>query len=167
MVQIVNNTIYCANSGDCRAIMSRKGAVIELNNQHKPDRLRERERIFRYGGTIKKNGNGPYRLYNPERKYGVGGLAVSRGFGDIALKGWGLIYEPEILTFDIDYGSDFIVMGSDGFFEFFSPEQVVSFTYKLLRNRSLNLAEELVQEAMRKWVGFNETDDISCVVILF
>lgn len=38
------------------------------------------------GGIIKKNGSGPYRVYNPHRKYGVGGLSVSRGFGDNALK---------------------------------------------------------------------------------
>ena len=38
LVQIIENKIYCANSGDCRAIMSKKGAAIELNNQHKPDK---------------------------------------------------------------------------------------------------------------------------------
>jgi serine/threonine protein phosphatase PrpC len=44
------------------------------------------------------------------------------------------------MKFEIDYGTDFIVLGSDGFFEFFSPSDVVSYTYKLLRKGSINLA---------------------------
>lgn len=101
--------------------MGKKRSAIELNVQHKPDRVKERERIFRMGGEIRKNPNGPYRIYNPDRKVGPGsgGLAVSRGFGDAALKKWGLIHEPDITKYKLDSQIDFLILGSDGFFEFF------------------------------------------------
>ena len=120
------------------------------------------------GGEIRKNGKGPYRLYNPERKPGSGGLAVSRGFGDLSLRKMGLIYEPDVTKFKIDGQTDFVVMGSDGFFEFFSVDEVVSCTYELLKKSPPgNIAEELVEEARKRWRGYAETDDISCVVVIF
>ena len=94
LVWTMKNNLYCANAGDCRAILSKRGEVVEISNQHRPDKPKERERIFRLGGEIKKTPGGPYRLYNPEKKYGVGGLSVSRGFGDTSLRGWGLIHRP-------------------------------------------------------------------------
>ena len=85
------------------------------------------------GGEIRKNPNGPYRLYNPAKRSGLGsgGLAVSRGFGDTALNKWGLIYEPEITKFRIDNQCDYLVLGSDGFFEFFPVDEVVKCIYDL------------------------------------
>jgi len=34
---IVDNDIYCANSGDSRCVLSTKGEVFEMSHDHKPD----------------------------------------------------------------------------------------------------------------------------------
>lgn len=49
----MSNKIYCANIGDARAIISRKGHAINLSKDHKVStREDEQERIKRDGGFI-------------------------------------------------------------------------------------------------------------------
>lgn len=42
---ITKDTIYCANSGDSRCVLSRGGSAIEMSEDHKPDNTGERNRI--------------------------------------------------------------------------------------------------------------------------
>jgi len=67
--------LVCCNVGDCRAVLSRKGKVVKLSHDHKVTSRRERTRIEALGlkSDIRK-----------DRLFGV--LAVSRSFGDVALK---------------------------------------------------------------------------------
>jgi len=69
---------FIANTGDCRAVLSRRGRSIELTTDHKPDAPKERERIKACGGFI-------------EDGYINGMLGCSRAFGDYhfeSLKPW-------------------------------------------------------------------------------
>lgn len=52
MLLIVGGTIYSVNLGDCRAILSKKGRVVELSLDHTPDRQDEKERIEKNGGFV-------------------------------------------------------------------------------------------------------------------
>ena len=45
IILILGGIIYSINLGDCRAILSRKGSVVELSIDHAPDRPDERQRI--------------------------------------------------------------------------------------------------------------------------
>ena len=46
VVLITKENIYCANSGDSRAILVKKGTiVVELSEDHKPDNTNEEKRI--------------------------------------------------------------------------------------------------------------------------
>jgi protein phosphatase 2C family protein 2/3 len=47
-----NRRIYVANSGDCRAVLCRKGSAVDLSSDHKPTREDERDRIELAGGWI-------------------------------------------------------------------------------------------------------------------
>lgn len=50
---LTNDTIYCANSGDSRAILVNKaGKVTELSYDHKPDNDGEMKRIKAAGGFV-------------------------------------------------------------------------------------------------------------------
>ena len=52
-VLITKDSIYCANSGDSRAILVNKlGKVIELSRDHKPDDIGEMSRIKAAGGYV-------------------------------------------------------------------------------------------------------------------
>lgn len=53
MCLIYKNTIYVANAGDSRAILSLKSNDLEeLSRDHKPDLDSEKERILKAGGFI-------------------------------------------------------------------------------------------------------------------
>ena len=53
MCLLTNDTIYCANSGDSRAILVNKaGKVTELSHDHKPDNDGEMKRIKAAGGFV-------------------------------------------------------------------------------------------------------------------
>jgi serine/threonine protein phosphatase PrpC len=50
---MTDDTIYCANSGDSRAILVDKvGKVTELSHDHKPDDPGEMKRIKAAGGFV-------------------------------------------------------------------------------------------------------------------
>jgi protein phosphatase 2C family protein 2/3 len=70
---IWGSTLYVANAGDSRAVLSRHGKAIELTRDHKPHEPSERQRIELCGGYVCSEG----RL--------CGELAVARAIGDFHL----------------------------------------------------------------------------------
>jgi len=83
VVLITKDTIYCANAGDSRAcIATKKGKVIELSHDHKPDNEGELKRVKAGGGFVEDG-----------RVQGV--IAVSRAIGDWEYKNPKLLAELE------------------------------------------------------------------------
>jgi len=76
---VTKDTIFCANSGDSRAVIGTKsGKVIELSYDHKPENTEETRRVKAGGGYIEDG-----------RVQGV--IAVSRAIGDWEYK------DPDLL----------------------------------------------------------------------
>jgi serine/threonine protein phosphatase PrpC len=74
VVLITNDSIYCANAGDSRAVIGTKnGEVIELSQDNKPDNAEEKRRIQASGNNVSMG-----RVN--------GSLAVSRAIGDWEFK---------------------------------------------------------------------------------
>ena len=71
---IHRNTIYVANAGDSRCVLSRGGKAIDLSQDHKPNLPEETDRILKAGGTISSDG----RV--------MGNLNLSRCIGDLQFK---------------------------------------------------------------------------------
>jgi protein phosphatase 2C family protein 2/3 len=67
------STLFVANAGDSRAVLSRHGKAIEITRDHKPHEPSERQRIELCGGYVCSEG----RL--------CGELAVARAIGDFHL----------------------------------------------------------------------------------
>jgi serine/threonine protein phosphatase PrpC len=78
--------------------------AVDLSEDHKPDREDERRRIHRAGGAVEP-ARGPMGFVGPPRVWRraprLGGLAVSRAFGDTHLGAVGVISEPEVRTFSL------------------------------------------------------------------
>ena len=55
----------------------------------------------------------------------IPGLAMSRSVGDLVAASVGVTCEPEFLNHDLTLEDKFLVIGSDGIFEFLSNEQVL------------------------------------------
>jgi len=114
-VLIIGSRLYCANVGDSRAVICRKGIAYNLSRDHKPTDIEECKRIISAGGEVKCG-----RV--------DGKLAIARAIGDFMFKKTPVIIsDPEIRVWDINPNEDeFIVMGSDGLFDKFSSREAVS-----------------------------------------
>lgn len=127
VILIINKTVYVANVGDSRIIMSVDGGrkVYSLTKDHKPNEEGEAFRILHNGGKIyqtqtmvpKLDGSGNECILGPHRVF-PGRLSVSRSFGDIEAKlpKYGgnmkvIVADPEIRVFDITDDMDFILLG--------------------------------------------------------
>lgn len=73
VVIITKTEIYCANAGDCRCVISKKGKAKELSTDHKPHTPSEKARIEKANGFVEDN-----RVN--------GNLALSRALGDFEYK---------------------------------------------------------------------------------
>ena len=132
-VLIVGNKVFCANVGDSRAVLAREvsGQVsgLPLNRDHKANEPDEERRILMNGGRIEAfkdhNGRsmGPMRVWHLNEN--IPGLAMSRSFGDHAAAEVGVIAEPEIIEMNLTEEDKFIVIASDGVWEFLSNDDVV------------------------------------------
>lgn len=132
---IVGNKIYCANVGDSRAVLARKpqGAkkwvVDELSHDHKPDLPKEKARIEKQGGRVEPlldeydNAFGPPRVWLKDED--IPGLAMSRSIGDQVAARVGVTAEPEIIEATFSSEDKYILLASDGIWEFISNEEVI------------------------------------------
>jgi serine/threonine protein phosphatase PrpC len=70
---ITKDKIYCANSGDSRAVMCKNSETVELSTDHKPDDPKEKERIEKADGFVSMG-----------RTNGI--ISLSRALGDFDYK---------------------------------------------------------------------------------
>merc|ERR1719491_828825 len=109
--------VVCANVGDSRAFIIRKGKAVALSEDHKPENPEERNRIRAAGGTVVKAG--PCHRID-------GNLNLSRALGDFYLKANGalppekqkVIAVPDT-KHDTFHGGpqELLVVACDGLFE--------------------------------------------------
>ena len=172
---LCNNQIISCNLGDSRAI---KGQLINskwsfelLSRDHKPNEPDEMKRIKENKGIIKpfidENGeaNGPDRIWLPNQTYP--GIAMSRSFGDQIAAQIGVVAIPEILFFPYIEEDKFIVIASDGLWEYVSNQEVVDIIGKYYdKNDCDNAIKELYETAFERWRNNNIfVDDISIILI--
>lgn len=100
--------LLVANVGDSRcAVVRSDGSALALSDDHKPNRPDERERVVASGGQVVFAGC--WRVQ--------GDLAVSRAFGDVHLKRYGVSAEPEITSYSLLPSDAFVVLASDGLWD--------------------------------------------------
>lgn len=142
-----------------------------LSIDHKPDRKDEKIRVKKSGGRVdpfrEQNGSplGPYRVWL--RTENVPGLAMSRSIGDMVAQSVGVIPEPEFFELTLDYTDKFIIMGSDGVWEFISNDEAVRMVAPFWGDDDSDGAcAALVAKAVENWKREDEViDDITCLVI--
>ncbi len=117
VVALTKDRLIVANAGDCRCVLFKmnelgQGQCIALSTDHKPDREDEKQRIITAGGYVMRLPNDVWRV--------DGVLAVSRAFGDFALKRENsskvevnrghVIVDPEITTYVRTSEDRFIIL---------------------------------------------------------
>ncbi|KAF8819146.1 protein phosphatase 2C domain-containing protein [Cardiosporidium cionae] len=165
VVAIVGTTIWCANCGDARAVLCRKGVAVPLSIDHKPDREIELRRIMAAGGYIKAR-----RI--------LGRLAVSRAFGDFEFKTGKstrnmaslVIVNPEVRYARLTPDAEFLILACDGLFDVFTSQTAVDFVRNRLKEMKgyaqdpQRVAADLVEEAILRR---NSRDNVSVVIVTF
>eukprot|EP00347_Sterkiella_histriomuscorum_P023809 403333314 len=149
VVMIVDDTVYTANVGDSRAIMSMNNGQKSdsLTRDHKPSEDFEKKRIIANGGQLYQNNQilhtgvasqpstlniGPVRVL-------PGRLSVSRTFGDAhaKLEQFGgnpkvVVAVPDITHFKLQENvHDFIMICSDGIFDRMNTEEAIGFAWQM------------------------------------
>jgi len=125
--------IFCNNVGDSRGILVKqtsegKSYAQAISRDQKPCQPDEAERILKSGGRIdsfrdqENNPIGPLRVWL--EKEDIPGLAMTRSFGDEVAARVGVVAEPEILELDLGQEDKFMVLASDGVWEFITNDEV-------------------------------------------
>jgi len=186
----IGKKLICSNVGDSRAILANKKdekslynetnlsnynyEFVALSHDHKPENEGEKERIEKMGGEVsqefligkEERPVGPFRVWNKGCDYP--GIAISRSLGDKIAELIGVIAEPEILEFDINDRSKYILMGSDGLFDYLSNYDIISIGGSLLNKNNpdkaclaiIDRAAELFKEKEKR------IDDITINIII-
>ena len=179
-VIITGNQLLCCNVGDSRAVLFKESVGYytgtDLSHDHKPTDNSEKNRIIKNGGRIQKCYDeeqkkflGPERVWMKDKE--LPGLAMTRSLGDTIAHSVGVSEEPEIKSFEFDGKEKFMILASDGIWEYMNNDdcsRIVKPYYEAEIGNPQEIANALVKEAFRKWKR-NETciDDITCIVVFF
>ena len=173
MVAQIGDRFICANIGDSRAIMIKTGnEIVPLSIDQKPDDPEESKRIVQNGGEISQyeedgEKSGPYRIWKKGEVYP--GIAMSRSVGDFIATSLGVVPEAKFIEEKIDQDCKFIVVASDGIWEFLDNKRVGEIVMPYYKNDDPDGAcKALIKEATEWWNKEDIiVDDITVVVVFF
>lgn len=175
----IGNHVYTANSGDSRAVLARKDGrgghdVVALSVDQNPNAPGERERIEGAGGFVSDPPEeGLSARVWLDRKCTQVGLAMARSIGDNAVKRVGVIAEPEVLVHEITKADDFLIMATDGVWEFIPSEEAVAVATAFFEDpakketAAKDACKALIDLAVRRWrdIEGDYRDDITAIVM--
>ena len=176
LFQLGKKLISC-NVGDSRAIIIKENKeIIELSQDQKPDNENEKNRIENMGGIVSQCNDlyddgkigGPFRIWMKGCDYP--GIAMSRSIGDKIAHEIGVISEPEILLFNLDENSKYIIIGSDGIWQYFNSMDILDMIYEENKEKEFskeNICKKIVNKAKNKFIENEEyVDDITISFII-
>ena len=172
-----DDDILVGNVGDSRCVVGgidSAGALYTkpLSNDHKPTVDEEAERIESSGGRItpymyEGQPIGPSRVWLKEED--MPGLCMTRSFGDEVAASVGVIAEPELTSFKIKSTDKYLLLMSDGIFEFMEDDKVIDLVHTWQKSGATprEISRKLVREARRQWHEEEEdvVDDCTVIVI--
>ena len=165
----IGNNIISSNVGDSRALLIKENKeIIELSHDQKPDNENEKKRIEEMGGIVSQCNDlyddgkegGPFRIWMKGCDYP--GIAMSRSIGDKIAHSIGVINEPEIIEFNLDELSKFIILGSDGVFQHLNNNEINDIIFEEKEKIGENICKKIINKAINKFIENDEyvVDDI-------
>ena len=166
----IGNNIISSNVGDSRALLIKENKeIIELSHDQKPDNENEKKRIEEMGGIVSQCNDlyddgkegGPFRIWMKGCDYP--GIAMSRSIGDKIAHSIGVINEPEIIEFNLDELSKFIILGSDGVFQYLNNKEINDIIFEEKEKIGENICKKIIYKAINKFIENDEyvVDDIT------
>ena len=146
--------------------------VIPLSIDQKLNTEGEMQRIVKLGGEVsqyEEDGvkSGPYRVWKKNEMYP--GIAMSRSIGDLIATTLGVIPEPEYIEKEIDDKTKFIILASDGVWEFLDNKMVRDIVMPFYnKNDPDGACHALIDESTKWWLNEDVVvDDITVIAIFF
>ena len=176
---LISNKILSINLGDSRSCIFKKEndrySYKYLTRDHKPTEKDERIRIINNNGRIKqcydeqlKKFIGPERIWLKNED--TPGLAMTRSIGDKIAHNVGVIEEPEFKYYEYDGKEKFIIIATDGIWEYLNGDDCIKIVKKFYEEE-LPIEEAcyaLVKESFDKWKRKEVViDDITATIIFF
>jgi len=145
-----NNKLEIINCGDCRCVIGNNKKGIQITTDHKPNEQNEKQRLSKIKGDEE--------IYLDEDIWRIGPLSVSRSFGDTDTAPY-ITSKPDIFTYKLNSGDDFMILACDGIWDVMTNKQVVDFIYKNPQNTVRKLASHALK--------LGSTDNISAIIVYF
>jgi protein phosphatase PTC2/3 len=108
------------------------------------------------------------------------GLTLSRSLGHHGARSVGVVAEPEVKEVHLQQNDLFVIIGTDGLWQYIDPQEAVEFVYDEMRtgksravdanqNGAARAATKLMNLAIDRWRDEQDDfrDDISAVIIGF
>lgn len=168
-----HNQLFCAHTGDSRAIMGvgkdwKNLQAVELTPDHKCELPAEKARIEKANGVVRRcQGDVPHRVFM-KGSY-LPGLAMSRSLGDLLAHQVGVSHEPDVREDQLTEDSQLLLICSDGVWEFISNERAIELvTKKFGPDQIQEACEVLAAEAWKEWKAneYDVVDDITVIGIV-
>lgn len=164
--------LWVATIGDSRAVMFAPGrGLLKETTDHKPTLPKEMARLDQMGCEVRVKEHAAFsetRIFLKGREYP--GLCMSRTFGDLIVKGNGVVAEPVVEQWSYEgIPGAMLLIASDGVWEFMSSHKAVQVVLEAMHaGKSCDGAvAELVQESITRWQANEENycDDITAVLV--
>ena len=175
---LTQNHLVSINLGDSRCVLGKyceeknTWSCLNLTRDHRPNDINERKRIIKSGGKIFQekdefgNDIGVMRIWQKEE--GGIGLALTRSFGDELLNKIGVNCIPEIKEFFLEKEDKFIIIGTDGLWEYISSQECVNIIKEFyLENDIQGAGNYLFKEASKRWIMEQDVVDDITIIIIF
>jgi len=177
VVYLRDANVYVAGVGDSRCVLGYvdlKGSVEcnELTRDHKPSMEGEKGRLEAAGATVEGVGDRSRMWALHEESDSLCGLNMSRSIGDGFCKQHGVIPDPDVQSFSLNWvrpdsnvRDTFLVVASDGIWECVTSEEAC----EIVRESSGAQAacQVLLERAQRGWERKTAAyrDDITVIVV--
>eukprot|EP00927_Polykrikos_kofoidii_P080419 TRINITY_DN77282_c0_g1_i1.p1 TRINITY_DN77282_c0_g1~~TRINITY_DN77282_c0_g1_i1.p1 ORF type:complete len:462 (+),score=65.02 TRINITY_DN77282_c0_g1_i1:202-1386(+) len=174
-ILLSDKEITCANAGDSRAVLCRRGRAVALSHDHKPNMPGERRRIESAGGSVEKTQTG--RVGNTMFRVN-GKLNLSRSIGDLEFKQRRdlppekqiISATPDVIREKLADDDEFLVLACDGIWDVKSNQEVCTFIRsRIQRGQALDrtieqLLDSCITPDPKKTQGLG-ADNMTCVVV--
>ena len=160
------DSLHVANLGDCRAVLSRRGAAVPLTRDHTAAAPDEAARVVAGGGEVLHGRLGGFLQVTRA----LGNLvfeatapAADAGAPPVGRKPLGLSATPELHSLPLCADDEFVVLASDGLWDVVGSEDAVRLARAelLAYGDATMAAEKLVEEALKR----HGDDNITAVVV--
>ncbi|KAK7472551.1 mgpp2cl-1, protein phosphatase 2C-like protein 1 [Stygiomarasmius scandens] len=143
----LRRVLYCANVGDARGVLCRKGRAIRLTYDHKGSDKQEAKRITDAGGFVMSG-----------RVNGV--LAVTRSLGDSSMKEF-VVGAPYTTETELCEDDEYLILACDGLWDVITDQGAVDLI------RDINDAQLASQKLLKYALTHHTTDNVTVEVIRF